>query len=121
MISSKKLNKYFKQQYLSNKNYDKKMYEFFEIKLGRMTMEEYENNFLDFKRYVGFIKYEKLKIQRFLRGFPSFYKNNIEFDEPKTLEDTIRKKKYMYEQEKGRETFHNSWKDKKEKLDYRMK
>jgi hypothetical protein len=59
------------------------MQEFFELKLGSMTMEEYENKFLELLRYVGFIKEEKVKIQRFLSGLPSFYKDKIQFDEPK--------------------------------------
>jgi hypothetical protein len=67
------------------------MQEFFELKLGNMTMEEYEKKFLELLRYVGFIKEEKVKIQRFLSGLPSFYKDKIQFDEPKTLEETIRK------------------------------
>jgi hypothetical protein len=37
-----------------------------------MTMEENENKFLELLRYVDFIRDEKVKIQRFLSGFPSF-------------------------------------------------
>jgi hypothetical protein len=71
---------------------------------------------------VGFIKEEKVKIQRFLTGFPYFYKDKHQFDEPKTLAKPIRKDKYMYEQDKGRESFQKSWKDKKkEKYDQRRK
>jgi hypothetical protein len=47
--------------------------------------------FLELLRYVGYIKEEKVKIQRFLSGLPSFYRDKIQFDEPKTLEETIRK------------------------------
>jgi hypothetical protein len=79
----------------------------FELRLESMTMGEYENNFLGFIKYVGFIKEEKVKIQRFLSGLPSFYKDKIQYDEPKTLIETITKDKYMYEQSKGREYFHN--------------
>jgi hypothetical protein len=50
--------------------YDKKMQEFFELKLGSMTMEEYARKFLELLRYVVFIKDEKVKIQRFLSGLP---------------------------------------------------
>jgi hypothetical protein len=52
----------------------------------------------------GFIKDEKVKIKRFLSGLPSFYKNKIQYDEPRTLAETIRKAKYLYEQGKGRES-----------------
>jgi hypothetical protein len=41
------------------------MQEFFELKLGSMTMEEYEKKFLELLRYVDFIKDEKVKIQYF--------------------------------------------------------
>jgi hypothetical protein len=65
--------------------YDKKMQEFFELRLGSMTMGEYEKNFLGLLKYVGFIKDEKVKIQRFFSGIPSFYKDKIQYDEPRTL------------------------------------
>ena len=41
------------------------MQEFFELKLGNMTMEEYEKNFLELLRYVDYIKDEKAKVQHF--------------------------------------------------------
>jgi hypothetical protein len=56
-----------------------------------MTMDEYERRFLELLRYVGFIKDEKVKIQIFLSGIPSFYSDKIHFDEPKTLKKSIRK------------------------------
>jgi hypothetical protein len=49
------------------------MKELFELRLGSMTMEEYEN-FLGLMKYVGFIRDEKVKIQIFLSRLPSFYK-----------------------------------------------
>ena len=57
-----------------------------------------------------------------MSGLRSFYKENIQYDEPKNLTKTIRKAKYMYEQGKGRESMQKSWKDKKkEKFDQRKK
>ena len=47
---------------LSEHFYDKKMQEFFEIRLRSMTMEEYEKNFLGLLKYVRFIGDEKVKI-----------------------------------------------------------
>jgi hypothetical protein len=44
------------------------MKEFFELKLGSMTMDEYEKWFFELLKYVDFIKDEKVKIQRFLSG-----------------------------------------------------
>ena len=57
-------------------------------------MEEYENKFLELLRYVRYIKDDKVKIQHFLSGLPQAYKDMIEFDEPRTLEEAIRKAKY---------------------------
>jgi hypothetical protein len=77
---------------------------FFELRLGSMTMEEYENNFLGLSKYLGFIKDEKVNIQRFSSGFPYFYKENIQFYESRTLTETNMKVKYLYEKGKGRES-----------------
>lgn len=68
-----------------------------------MTMEEYEKEKVSRFVEVCWIYYiEKVKIQQFLSGLPSFYKDVIQFDEPKTLEKTIQKDKYLYDQNKGR-------------------
>jgi hypothetical protein len=76
------------------------MKELFELTLGSMTMEEYEK-FLGLLKYVRFIGDEKVKIQRFLSGMPSFYKEKINYDEPKTLTEAIKKAKYLYDQGQG--------------------
>jgi hypothetical protein len=89
------------------------MQEFFELKLGSMTMEEYEKKFLGLLKYVKFIGDEKFKIQIFLSGLPAFYKEKIKYDESMTLTEAIIKDKYMYEQGQGRESLMKSWKDKK--------
>ena len=62
------------------------MQEFFELKLGIMTMEEYEKKFLELLRYVDFIKDEKVKIQRFLNGTLMFYRDRINYNAPSNLE-----------------------------------
>ena len=81
-------------------------------------MEEYANKFLELLRYVRYIKYEKVKIQRFLSGLPRSYKDRIEFDEPRTLEEATKKAKYCFDQNKGKPDIHKVWKDKKkEKFD----
>ena len=81
------------------------MQELFDLKMGSMTMEEYVTKFLDLMRYVNCIRDEKIKIQRFLSGLPSFYKDWIQYDEPKSLEEAIRKAKHMYEKSKGKTNF----------------
>jgi hypothetical protein len=117
-ITWKKFNKYCQKEYLSEHFYDKKMKEFFELRLGSMTMEEYKKNLLGLLKYVRFIGDEKVKIQIFLSGLPAFYNEKIKYDEPKTLTKAIRKDKYLYEQGQGRESLQKYWKDKKnEKYD----
>ena len=66
------------------------MKEFFELKLGSMTINEYEKIFLELLKYVSFIKDETIKIQRYLSGLPTFMSEKIQYDDPKTLEETIR-------------------------------
>ena len=72
----------------------KQIKEFRELRIGQLTMEEYANKFLELLRYVRYIKDEKVKIQCFLSGLPQSYKDRIEFYEPITLEEAIRKAKY---------------------------
>jgi hypothetical protein len=69
--------KYFHKKYLSKHYYDRKMKGFFELKVGSMTMDEYERILLEFLRYVDFIHDEKVKIQRFLSGIPSIFSDKI--------------------------------------------
>jgi hypothetical protein len=75
----------------------KKMKDLFELKLGSLKLYEYERWFLEFLRYVGFIKDDKVKFQIILCGLPSFYSDKIHFDESNTLEEAIIKVKYIYE------------------------
>jgi hypothetical protein len=75
-------------------------------------MEEYVNKFLDLLRYVTYIKEEKSKAQHFISGLPKEYWNRIEFDEPKTLEDIIRKTTYCHEQYGHRAESRGDWKQK---------
>jgi hypothetical protein len=80
------------------------MQEFFELRLGIMTMEEYEKKFLGLLKYARFIGDEKVKIHIFLSGMQAFYKEKIKYNDPKTLTKAIRKAKYMYEKGQGRES-----------------
>jgi hypothetical protein len=71
---------------------------------------------------VSFIKDETVKIQRYLSGLPSFISDKIQYDDPKTLEETIRRSKCLYDHHKGNPTFQISWEDKKNfKRDLRKK
>jgi hypothetical protein len=61
-ITWKEFKRYFEKKYLTKRYYDRKMKEFFELKLGSMTIEEYEQRFLELLKYVPFIKEETIKI-----------------------------------------------------------
>jgi hypothetical protein len=67
-ITWKEFKRYFKRKYLTKRFYDRKMKEFFELKLGSITIDEYEQRFLELLKYVPFIKDEAAKIQRYLSG-----------------------------------------------------
>jgi hypothetical protein len=82
--------KYFEKKYLTERYYDKKMKEFFELKIGIMTIDEYERRFLELLNYVSFIKDETIKIHRYSSGLSIFISDNIQYDDPKTLAETIR-------------------------------
>jgi hypothetical protein len=111
-LSWERFEKYFRKKYLSEKYFDEKTKEFYELKLGQLTIEEYVNKFLDLLRYVPYIKAEKAKVQCFISGLPKDYRNIIEFDEPKTLEGTIRKATYCHEQFGHRAEPREGWKQK---------
>jgi hypothetical protein len=95
---------------------------FFELKLGSMTIDEYERIFLDLLKYVTVIKDEKVKIQRYLSEMPSFISDKIQYDDPKTLEETIRRAKCLSEQQRGRLNFQKDLEENmKRKMDQRKK
>jgi hypothetical protein len=58
-----------------------------------MAMDDLINKFLDLLRFVPYIKEDKVKIQRFLSCLPQSYKDIIEFDNPKSLNEVFRKAK----------------------------
>jgi hypothetical protein len=111
-LSWKQFEKYFRKQYLSEKYMDGKTKEFYELRLGQLTIDEFVNKFLELLRYVPYIKDEKEKMQRFISGLPQTYRDRIEFDEPKTLEEAIWKARYCYEQFGSKTRPHEDWKKK---------
>ena len=111
-ISWRQLKGYFQEKYLSENYCERNMKEYFELKLGTMTVEEYEKWFFELFKYVDFIKDKKVKIQIFLSGLPSFYSDKIQYDKPNTLDETIWIEKNLYEHNKGRLVFQKAWNDK---------
>jgi len=75
-----------------------------------MTDEEYTAKFLDLLRYVSYLKDKKAKVQRFFSGFPLAFRDWIEYDEPQSLEEVIRKLEHYYEQSKSKPKSQKSWK-----------
>jgi hypothetical protein len=76
-VTWRELKKYFENKYLTKRYYDKKMKDFFELKLGSMPIDEYERRFLELLKYVCLIKDETVNIQRYLSGLPSFISEKI--------------------------------------------
>ena len=65
-------------------------------------MKELSSKFLSLLRYVPYIIDENPKILRFLNCFPISFKDIIEFDNPRTLEEEMRKANFYYEQSKNK-------------------
>ena len=53
----------FRKKYLSERYYDNKAEEFYELRMGSMTDEEYMEKILELLRYVPYIDDEKAKVQ----------------------------------------------------------
>jgi hypothetical protein len=92
-VTWKEFKKYFEKKYLTKRYYDRKMKEFFELKMDNMSIDEYERNFLELLKYVLFIKDEIIKIQRYLSGLQPSIGDKIEYDNPTTMEEMIRREK----------------------------
>jgi hypothetical protein len=121
-ITWKEFRRYFEKKYLTKRYYDKNMKEFFELKLGSMTIDEYERRFLELLKYVPFIKYETVKIQRYLSGCPPPIGDKIQYDDAKTMEEMIRREKCLYEKQREKPTFRKALDDKKKfQMDQRKK
>jgi hypothetical protein len=110
-ITWKEFKMYFEKKYFTKRYYYRNMNEFFELKLGSMPMDEYEQRFLELLKYVPFIKEETVKIQSYLSGLPPSISDKIQYDEPKTMEEMIRREKFLYEQQRENTTFRKAWDD----------
>ena len=101
----------FIRKFMSEKYYRERAKEFYELKLGSMSMKELSNKFLSLLRYVPYIIDENPNIQSLLTCLPASFKDMIEFDNTKTLEEAMRKVDFFYEQSKKRESL-PTWKTK---------
>jgi len=105
--------KYFKRKFLSEQYYEEKAKEFYDLKLGSMTIKEMRSKFLSLLRYVPYLIDEKLKVQRFISCLPLTFKDMIEYDNPKMLEEAMTKANFCYEQSKNRRDKTPNWKTKR--------
>ena len=55
--------RYFKNKFLSEQYYEERANEFYELKLGSMTMTDPNNKFLSLHRYVPYLIDEEPKVQ----------------------------------------------------------
>jgi hypothetical protein len=121
-ITWREFKRYFQNKYLTKQYYAKKMEEFFKLRLGSMVIDEYERISLEMFKYVTFIKDEKDKIHRYLNVLLSFISDKIQYDDLKTLEETIRRAKCLSEQQRGRLTFQKDLEENmKINMDHRKK
>ena len=75
-------------------------------------MKDLNSKFLSLRRCVPYLVDEKPKVQRFLSCLPYHIKYRIEYDNPKNLEEAMRKANFYFEQNRKKESLAN-WKAKK--------
>eukprot|EP00253_Pinus_taeda_P029447 PITA_29447 len=106
--------RYFKEKYLTECFYDEKAREFHDLRLGHQTIDEFITKFTSLLRYVPYIREEKAKVQRFVSSLPLAMRERIEFDNPKMIDEAIRKARLCYQQSKQKgENSGKRWADKK--------
>ena len=77
-----------------------------------MNMKELNSKFLSLPRYGPYIVDEKAKVQKFLICLSYHIKDIIEYENPKTLEEAMRKSNFYYEQNHKKKSMTN-WKAKR--------
>eukprot|EP00253_Pinus_taeda_P028923 PITA_28923 len=106
--------RFFKERYLTERFYDEKAREFHDLRLGQQTMDEFITRFTSLLRYVPYIREEKAKVQRFVSSLPAYMRERIEFDNPKSMDEVIRKARICYQQSKQKgETANRKWNEKR--------
>eukprot|EP00253_Pinus_taeda_P013617 PITA_13617 len=106
--------RYFKERYLTERFYDEKAKEFHDLHLGQQTMDEFITRFTSLLRYVPYIREEKAKVQRFVSSLPPYMRERIEFDNPKSMDEVIRKARICYQQSRQKgEAVGKKWSDRK--------
>ena len=83
-------------------------------------MKDLNSKFLSLLRYVPYLIDEKPKVQWFLSCLPYHIKDRIEDENPKTLEEAMRKANFCFEQNRKKESLAN-WKAKKNNNQFEQK
>eukprot|EP00253_Pinus_taeda_P029720 PITA_29720 len=113
-ITSENFQKYFKERYLTELFYDEKAREFHDLRLGQQTIDEFITRFTSLLCYVPYIREEKTKVQRFVSSLPPYMRERIEFDNPNSMDEAIRKARICYQQSKQKgETASKKWNERK--------
>eukprot|EP00253_Pinus_taeda_P003379 PITA_03379 len=77
-------------------------------------MDEFSTHFTSLLRYVPYIREEKAKVQRFVSSLPPYMRERIEFENPKSMDEVIRKARIYYQQSKQKgEAAGRKWNEKK--------
>eukprot|EP00253_Pinus_taeda_P016502 PITA_16502 len=106
--------KFFNERYLTERFYDEKAREFHDLQLGQQTMDEFITRFTSLLGYVPYIREEKAKVHRFVSSLPPYMRERIEFDNPKSMDEVIRKARICYQQGKQKgETANRKWSEKR--------
>ena len=93
------------------------------MRLGILNMKYFVTKFVNLQCYVPYLRDENARVYRFIDCLPPTYKENIEFDMPKTRDEAIKKSKLCYHFFKQRSELTKNWKNKikNEKSDQRKK
>eukprot|EP00253_Pinus_taeda_P007038 PITA_07038 len=88
--------------------------EFHDLRLGQQTMDEFITQFTSLLRYVPYIREAKAKVQIFVSSLPLYIRERIEFDNPRTMDESIRKAIICYQQNKQKgEAPNKRWNEKR--------
>ena len=79
-----------------------------------MTLAEYITKFTSLLHYVPYLRDEKAKVQWFLSSLLTHMNKQIEFMNPRTMDEEIRKERMCYQQSKAKGELGKNWQSKKE-------
>lgn len=72
-------------------------------------MDEFITNFTFMLRHVPYIREEKAEVQRFTSSLHAYMKEILEFDNPKMMDESIRKDRIYYQQMRQKGDNNKNW------------